>query len=227
MSRNNCDSAYSQRTALKHRLKLLFQCHFVILFSHFTSIPVIRFISMQYASTSSLYAHQQRLLCECSLQSLASSVGSTSHQSLVHIPPIEVNHFSNCPNIHCTIPVPHTYYHNVVEACPSHIPILLLQCFSPDLNPFPNNIQYKVFEAPSVLLEHGFQVYVIGLGVVRLPEIAVNTTGRSDRWRVFQCIREGQIVVAEIAVRKEWSRIPEKCFSTCGVFLSFFRSFFH
>ena len=93
---------------------------------------------MSCPSTSTLYAGQQHLLREHSLQSLSPSTASL-HLALARHSPIEVDHFSNCPNIYCTIAIPHTYYHDVVEACPQHIPTLYLRCFHPNLEPFPNN----------------------------------------------------------------------------------------
>jgi hypothetical protein len=77
------------------------------------------------------------------------------------------------------VPVQHTYYYNAVELCPQDIPTLCLRCFHPNLNPFPNNMWYEVLEALSFLLDHGCQAYIKGYGVVRLLEIAVETTKRS------------------------------------------------
>ena len=64
--------------------------------------------------------------------------------------------------------VSHTYFHDVVEPSPYGMPILFLQHFRPNLNLFPNDTQYEVMEAPSVLLEHGHQAYIVGYGVVHL-----------------------------------------------------------
>jgi len=175
-------------------------------------------------STSALYVNQQHLLHERSFNSL-SSLSATSQCTLVRHPPIEVDHFTNCPNIHCTVHVPHTYYHDVVKPCPNGIPILFLWHFHPNLNPFPNNTQYEVMEAPSVLLEHGHQAYIMGYGVVRLLEITVEITKRSKEWKVFQCIKGGEIVVAEIAAKKEWCKIPERHMGFCGVSFSFLHFF--
>ena len=176
---------------------------------------------MSYPSTSTLYANQQRLLRERSFQSLSSSTTSTSHSVLARHAPIEVNHFSNCPNIYCTVPIEHTYYYDIVEPCPHDIPIILLRRFRPDLNPFPNDRRYEVLEAPSFLLEHGCQAYIMGYGVVRLVEIAVETTKRSKEWRVFQCIKGGEFVVAEIAAQKRWCRIHKRHLRLFGVPLPF------
>ena len=76
-------------------------------------------------------------------------------------------------------------------------------------------------EVPSVLLEHGCQAYIVGYGVVRLLEVAVNGTRRSKEWKVFQCIQGGEVVVAEVAARKEWCKIPERHLGFCGVSFSF------
>jgi hypothetical protein len=166
---------------------------------------------MSSPSTSTLYANQQRLLRERSFQSLSSPTTSTLHSVLVRHAPIEVDHFSNCPNIYCTIPVQHTYYYNAVEPCPQDIPTVLLRRFHPNLNPFPNDMRYEVMEAPQFLLEHGCQAYIMGYGVVRLLEINVETTKPSKEWKVFRCIKGGEFVVAEIAAQKGWCRIHKRC----------------
>ena len=80
-------------------------------------------------------------------------------------------------------------------------------------------------EAPSVLLEHGHQAYIMGYGVVRLLEITVEITKRSKEWKVFQCIKGGEIVVAEIAAKKEWCKIPERHMGFYGVSFSFLHFF--
>ena len=79
-------------------------------------------------------------------------------------------------------------------------------------------------EAPSVLLEHGHQAYIVGYGVVRLLEIVVETTKRSKEWKVFQCIKGGEIMVAEIAAQKRWCRIHKRRLRLFGIPLSFFLS---
>jgi hypothetical protein len=187
---------------------------------HFSLSPLIC-VSMLSPSTSTLYANQQRLLRERSFQSLSSSTTSNSHPVRLHHAPIEVEHFSNCPNIYCTIPVQHTYYYDAVEPCPQDIPTVLLRRFHPNLNPFPNDMRYEVMEAPLFLLEHGCQAYIMGYGVVRLLEIAVETTKRSKEWRVFQCIKGGEFVVAEIAAQKRWCRIHKRRLRLFGVPLPF------
>ena len=176
---------------------------------------------MSSPSTSTLYANQQRLLCERSFQLLSSSTTSTSHSVLVHHAPIEVNHFSNCPNIYCTIPIQHTYYYDTVEPCPQDIPTVLLQCFHPNLNLFPNDMRYEVMESPPFLLEHGCQAYIVGYGVVCLLEISVETTRWSKEWKVFQCIKGGEFVVAEIAAQKRWCRIHKRHLKLFGMPLPF------
>jgi len=72
-------------------------------------------------------------------------------------------------------------------------------------------------EAPSILLEHGCQAYIMGYSVVHLLEIAVKVTKRSEDWKVFQCIQGGKVIIAELAVRKEWCKIPERHLGFCGV----------
>jgi hypothetical protein len=61
----------------------------------------------------------------------------------------------------------------------------------------------------------------MGYGVVRLLEIAVETTKRSKEWRVFQCIKGGEFVVAEIAAQKRWCRIHKRRLRLFGVPLPF------
>ena len=118
----------------------------------------------------------------------------------------------------------HTCFFDVIEPCPEGILKLLIRCFHPDSNPFPNDKQYKVVEAPTILLEHGCQVYLPGYGVVHLLEIAVKKTRRLKGWKAFQCV-QGRVVVAEVAVRKEWCKIPERHMGFCGMSFSFFHFF--
>lgn len=174
---------------------------------------------MSCPSTSTLYASQQCLLREHSLQSLSPSTAS-SHLAPARHSPIEVDHFSNCPNIYCTIAIPHTYYYDVVEACPQHIPTLYLRRFRPDLEPFPNNKRYEVMEAPTFLLEHGCLAYVKGYGVVLLLQRTVEVTKRSKEWKVFQCFREGE-VITEITAQKRWCKVHKRHLKLFGVSLPF------
>ena len=141
----------------------------------------------------------------------SSTTTFTLHHPLVCILPGEVYHFTNCSNIYCTLKVPHIYYYNIVESWSEGIPSLLLQHFQPDHNLFPNNIQYQVIEVLSVLLEHECQAYIAGYGVVQLLKVAVNSTRRSKEQNDFQCIQEEEVIIAEVAARKEW----------CGVSISF------
>lgn len=181
------------------------------------------FVVMSLASISAPYpAGPVRLQSMPSFKSLSLSGSDTLQRSLVHHPPIAVDNCANCPNIHCTVNAPHTYYFDVVEPCPEGMPLLFLRRFHPDFNPFPNDNRYDIIEAPTTLLEHGCQAYVVGYGVVRLLEIAVKVTKRSKDWKVFQCIQGGEIIVAELAVRKEWCKIPERHMGFCGVSFSFF-----
>ena len=55
-------------------------------------------------------------------------------------------------------------------------------------------------------------------------EIAVKRTKRLRGWKAFQCV-QGRVVVAEVAVRKEWCKIPEKHLRLCGVSFSSFYPF--
>ena len=172
--------------------------------------------------TSTLYANQQHLLYEPSFQLLSSSTTSTPHPVHVCHAPIEVDHFSNCPNIYCTIPVQHTYYYDVVKPCPQDMPTVLLCCFHPNLNLFPNDMWYEVMEVPSFSLEHGCQAYIMGYGVVCLLEMAVNITKRSKDWKVFQCIQGGrqgwgEVIITELVVRNEWCKISKRHLGFCGV----------
>jgi len=180
---------------------------------------------MSLVSISAPYhAGSVRLQSMPSFKSLSSSGSDTLQRSLVHHPPIAVDNCANCPNIHCTVNAPHMYYFDVVEPCPEGMPLLFLRRFRPDFNPFPNDNRYDIIEVPTTLLEHGCQAYVVGYGVVRLLEIAVKVTKRSKDWKVFQCIQGGEVIVAELAVRKEWCKIPERHLGFCGV--SFFFSHF-
>src|ERR1700685_1031571 len=90
-----------------------------------------------------------------------SSYSPSPQRPLVCLSPIEVNDCTNCPNIYCA---PHTYYFNVIKPCLKGTSQLLIQHFHPNYNPFPNDKQYKIVEAPSTLLEHGCQMYIPGSG---------------------------------------------------------------
>jgi hypothetical protein len=57
--------------------------------------------------------------------------------------------------------------------------------------------------------------------MVRLLEIAVETTKRSKELRVFQCIKGREFVVAEIAAQKRWCRIHKRRLKLFGVPLPF------
>src|ERR1700683_3711734 len=59
------------------------------------------------------------------------------HRPLVHIPPVEVDGSTNCPNIHCTTTAPHTYYFDVIEPCPEGISELRYNTSIPTLIHFP------------------------------------------------------------------------------------------
>jgi len=76
-------------------------------------------------------------------------------------------------------------------------------------------------ESPPFLLEHGCQVYIVGYGVVCLLEISVETTRWSKEWKVFQCIKGGEFVVAEIAAQKRWCRIHKRRLKLFGMPLPF------
>jgi hypothetical protein len=134
--------------------------------------------------------------------------------------PIEGNCPSDCPNIHHTTTASHIYYLDVIPPCPEGIPQLSIQCFHPNSNSFSNNKQYKFMEAPSTLLKYGFQVSIPGYGVVHLLGVAVKDTTRSKEWRVFHCIQEC-VLVAEVAARKEWWKVPERCLGSCMVSFCF------
>ena len=56
-------------------------------------------------------------------------------------------------------------------------------------------------------------------------EITVEVTKRSKEWKVFQCIKGGEIEVAEIAAKKEWCKILERHMGFCGVSFSFLHFF--
>jgi len=57
-----------------------------------------------------------------------------------------------------------------------------------------------------------------------LLEIAVRRTKRLRGWKAFQCV-QGRVVVAEVAVRKEWCENPEEHLGFCGVSFSSFYPF--
>jgi hypothetical protein len=56
---------------------------------------------------------------------------------------------------------------------------------------------------------------------VHLLEINVETTKLSKEWKVFQCIKGGEFVVAEIAAQKGWCRIHKRCLRLFGMPLPF------
>ena len=99
---------------------------------------------------------------------------------------------------------------------PTHITLMSLNLA---LKAFPNSLSdasilipihfwmtsnMKLGKHPSILLEHGCQVYLPGYDVVHMLGIAMKGTKRLKGWKAFQCV-QGRVVVAEGMVRSRRS----------------------
>jgi hypothetical protein len=118
-----------------------------------------------------------------------------------HPKPVRIQGKIDCPNLNCTVNIPHTYQNlKTVPPCPPHIPRVSISRFNPASNPFPNKNRWEVISKPITNLDAGTKVFIEGYGVMDLLRMKKEKRG----YVVFWCADENGMVELEIAAKKEW-----------------------
>jgi hypothetical protein len=151
-----------------------------------------------------------------SLHKTHSFTSSASHDSShtdplpTHPSEMTVNHPYECPNIHCSINSTHTYKTFLEMPTPS-LNTIRIQRFSPSHNPFPKTNCWEVTKKPLTVPQHGQMVKIERYGSIKLwAKERVPNQEQPNDWIVFWCLNTDGLLMAEIAIRKEWVEAEKK-----------------
>ena len=126
---------------------------------------------------------------------------------------IEVHRSYECPNFRCNVNAPHKFQDFApVPVQPPFIPQLLLRRFPDDTNPFPKTNRWEIMQRPPCVLGDGTKIFLVRYGVVTLKDVEDEVVKGNVDWRVFRCVDESGIVVAEAVARAKWCKKKERSY---------------
>ena len=122
---------------------------------------------------------------------------------------IEVHRSYQCPNFRCDVDTHHMFQDfTPVPVQPPCVPQLLLRRFPTNINPFPKTNRWEVMQQPPCALGDGTKVFLVRYGVVTLKGVEDEAAMEKEKvdWKVFRCVKESGVVVAEVVAKEKWCK---------------------